>query len=177
MTTVLALKTLFDAVVERFDAESTECAMSFGWKEPAKLAVSARITWAPGDQSGSVGDVGPARQPGRNPRPLATLRELCTVSVQAYDPSAPTDESSQYEATRLLYDAWYRAVYLAARGTFEVVSTQWVRPRSGMTHGCAIQTVIAVDAMIPDAPLVTAGVGAEITTELLDVAETDAITP
>jgi hypothetical protein len=151
MPTVLALPVLYEAVVARFAAESTVCAQSFGWLEQPRLAtVTARITWMPGDFGGNLGPIEAPKQPGRNPRPLATLAELCTVDVFAFDPSAPTVELAQYTATRLLFDAWYRAVYLAARGTFAVQSSEWVRPKSGRPHGACIRAILRLDSMIPD---------------------------
>jgi hypothetical protein len=174
MTTVLALPLLYEAVVARFAAESTTCAQSFGWLEPPRLAtVDARITWTPGDVSGNIGAVEPPRRPGRNPRPLATIAELCTVDVFAFDPAHPTVELAQYTAARLLFDAWFRAVYLAARGTFEVQSTQWVRPKSGRPHGACIRAILRLDAMVPDVEYASAPseTVAAIGVSLLDVTE------
>lgn len=175
MPTVLALPLLFDAVVARFAAESTVCVQSFGWLEQPRLAtVTSRITWMPGDVGGKLGAIESARQPGRNPRPLATVIELCTVDVFAFDPTQPTVELAQYTAARLLFDAWYRAVYLAARGTFALQSTEWVRPKSGRPHGACIRAVLALDAMIPDVEYATASVDADIdlVVSLLDRDET-----
>lgn len=159
MTTTFALTGLYDAVVARFLAEGTEVPNLFGWREPSKRPASGgagtaptgtRITWVPGDPDGDLGELGPAKQPGRNPRPLATLAELFTVEVQAHDPSAPENERLQYEAARLLFDAWYRAVYLAAHGTFELVSTQWLNEKNQRRHGACIRAVCAINAMVPD---------------------------
>jgi hypothetical protein len=175
MPTVLAITTLYNAVVARFTLDSTVCEQSFGWKESAKLSpTNARITWTPGDANGALGSISGAKQPGRNPRSLATLEELVTCDIQAYDPLLPTSEPAQYEATRLLFDAWYRAVYLAARGTFKIISTNWIRPKSGLTHGAAIRVVLTVEAKIPDIASSTAPADSHNTTtiELLDHEET-----
>lgn len=175
MPTVLALPLLYEAVVDRFDDEGTMCVQSFGWLEPPKLGqANARITWTPGDVGGALGDVVEPRQPGRNPRPIGTLHELCTVEIYAYDPASPTSELAQYTACRLLFDAWYRAVYLAARGTFEVQSSEWIRPKSGRSHGACIRVVMRVDAMLPDAEyeLAPTPMAADLDVALLDHEET-----
>jgi hypothetical protein len=174
MTTVLALPLLFEAVVARFALDGTVCAQHFGWHEPPKLGpTNARITWSPGDVGGAIGAVEPPKQPGRNPRPLGTVAELCTVDIYAFDPTAPTVELAQYTAARLLFDAWYRAVYLAARGTFELLSSQWIRPLSGRAHGACIRAIVRVDAMIPDTcyPLAPSDSQAALGVSLLDVTE------
>jgi hypothetical protein len=132
MSDTLALEQLYDDVVARFAAEFAEPpAQSFGWREPAKRVKAPRISWVPGDDaSGDIGALGPARSPGRDPRPLATVRELATVYLEAFDATAPENELAQYRSARLLYDAWFRAVYLAARGTFEIRSHRWVNERA-----------------------------------------------
>jgi hypothetical protein len=121
-----------------------------------------------------MGAVVEARQPGRNPRPIGTIEELCTVDVYAFDPLLPTSELAQYTVTRLLYDAWYRAVYLAARGTFAVLSSQWVRPKSGRPHGACIRAILQLDAMVPDTEyaLAPTPLDAVIDVALLDLTET-----
>lgn len=166
MSSTFALVRLYEAVVARFAAEGsgpespTEVAQSFGWREEPKQKVTAgRIVWRPGDATMGLGTFGPPKQPGRvDARPLATLLELFTCTISAVDTSAPTDETKQYTATRALFDAWYRAVYLAARGTFSIVSAEWVtgNPTGSITqarHGGAIRVVVQIDAAILDAPL------------------------
>lgn len=168
-----ALPTLFDAVVARFDLDSTSVEQYFGWREPQKHKTArARIVWVPGDE-GAVGDVRAARNPGNNPRSLATLAELFTVYVSANDPQFPEDERKQYEATRRLFDAWYRAVYLAAHGTFEVASLAWNISKNERRHGTELVCVCWIESVIPDAPyaLAPADTEAQITTSLQDVDE------
>jgi hypothetical protein len=148
---MFAVTYLFDNVVARFQDEGTQVPNLFGSREPAKKLVTGnRITWVPGDPNGALGAMLPAKQPGRNPRPLMTIEELVTVEIQASDPSSPENERKQYEATRLLYDAWLRAVYLAARGTFRVVTSSWLNDKKERRHGAAIRVVLAIDAMVPD---------------------------
>lgn len=151
--TTLALLKLYDDVTARFAAEGTPISMGFGWRTRVeKLLRSPSIAWIPGDGA-TVGEWAPPRNPGRNPRPLGTLLELCTVQIVGRDNRAPEDERAQYEATRLLFDAWYRAIYLAAYGTFEIVSTEWVVDQELRRSGAAIRCVFTIQAMIPDAPL------------------------
>lgn len=185
MAIVLALPRLYDAVVARFAAEGTAVPNLFGWREPAqKLVNGSRICWVPGDDTGALGDVGPAKYPGRVPRSIATLLELFTVTIQANDPSSPENERLQYQAVRELFDAWYRAVHLAAYGTFQVVSTEWVTDKKERRFGAALRVACTIEAMIPD-PISPDSVTdateaakpdpmlAEVETTVLDVSETD----
>lgn len=178
MTTDLALPLLYDAVRTRMDAdtlaldpEATPVPQPFGWREPAKRTGTMRIVWIPGDdESGDLGEFGAARNPGRNPRSLATLRELFTVYIEAVDPSAPESELAQYTATRLLFDAWLRAVHLAAHGTFTIESTGWVIEKATRRYGATLRVLGSIEAMVPDAPLAVAPVD---TRALIDVEELD----
>jgi hypothetical protein len=174
MVDTLALENLFDAVVARFAAEGTVVLSVFGWRTPAEQTVTARVAWVPGDLAGNLGEVGGAKQPGRNPRPIATLFELFTCTISAFDASAPNDERLQYKATRLLFDAWLRAVYLAARGTFKLKSQNWIIDKTQRRHGTALQVVCAIEAMVPDEAfgVAPADTRAVITVEELDVSET-----
>lgn len=169
MTVVLALPRAYDAVVARFADEGTDCDFGFGWRENQKQLVSSRrIVVQPGDVSGALGDVSSARFPGRNPRPIGTLNELFTVFVEAYDPTDAENERAQYQATRELWDAFYRALYLACYGTFEIVSSKWDTSKNVRRRGAMIVAVISLQAMIPDSPLETAPVdtSADITPSL-----------
>lgn len=170
----LSLPELFDAVVARFAAEGpwitppvvappaagVPVPNLFGWRSKGQqMTTGIRIAWVPGDDaSGNVGAVGPARSPGGNPRPLHTLRELCTVYITSHDKTAAENERKQYDATRLLFDAWLRAVYLAAFGTYSIVSTTWVTEKLERRHGAALRVVLAIEAVVPDAAQATAPV-------------------
>jgi hypothetical protein len=186
MADVLALEVLFDAVVARFAAETpdgqTPVPNLFGWREPAqKMTTGARILWIPGDPNGSLGDLLPATQPGRNPRSLATIDEAFTVEILSHDATALEVERAQYHVTRLLFDAWYRAVYHAMPGRVRIISHEWITDRKERRFGAGIRAVCAVSAMIPDAPLEQLTVDdnpvAIVDTELHDVIETDVIYP
>lgn len=182
MTTVLAVPRLFDLVVARFAADAAAAvppteppAQSFGWREPPKKNASGpRIVWVPGDDSsGDAGPILPARQVNRNPRPLATLAELVTVYIEASDLAAPEDERAQYQVVRELHDAWLRAVHLAARGSYEIRSQRWVIDKNVRRHGAALRVLLAVEAMVPDAPYTAAPppLSAEIDVHELDHSE------
>lgn len=166
MSDELAVEHVFDSVVARFasdaaaeDPPATPVPQSFGWREPFKRTGTTRIVWVPGDDSSSdLGAILPAREPGREPRrPLATLAELVTVYVEAVDLSDAENERAQYRAARRLFDAWFRAVYLAARGAFSIRSSRWVDDKNLRRYGAALRTVIAIDAMIPDEALESTG--------------------
>jgi hypothetical protein len=169
VSSTFALVRLYDAVVARFADEGSgpespaEVAQPFGWRETPKQKITAgRIVWTPGDATGALGAIGPAKQPGRvDARPLASLGELFTCTISAVNTSTPEDDTAQYTATRALFDAWYRAVYLAARGTFSIVSAEWLsgNPTGSVNvrrHGAAIRVVVQLDAAILDAPIESA---------------------
>lgn len=159
MATITALEQLYSDVVNRFDDEDTEVPNVFGWREPARRgAQQNRICWVPGDPAGAAGDITSARQPGRNPRPLATLNELFTIYVEARDASDLEDEQKQYHAARLIFDAWYRAAYLSARTLLTVKSATWMVDRKTRRHGATLRVVCTVQAMIPDSAYTAAEV-------------------
>jgi len=162
MADTLALEKLFNDVVARFADEGTEVPNVFGWREPAhRGGQQNRIVWVPGDPSGAAGALTAAKNPGRNPRPIANLAELFTVYVEGRDSSAPEDELAQYKTARLLFDAWWRAVYLKpldgeARQLVVVKSAAWMVDRATRRHGATLRVVCSVDAMIPDLPYTVA---------------------
>lgn len=179
---VFALTNLYRMVRARFDEEGTVCSQYFGWREPAHHKESrARIVWVPGGSGGNLGEILPPKQPGKVPggRALATLAELFTVHIGAEDPKEPDDEEKQYEASRALFDAWYRAVYLAVHGTFGIESSAWNLSKKEMRNGTEIICVCWIEARVQDAPYATAPVdtGAEVVTSVEDVSETTAIVP
>jgi hypothetical protein len=180
MADTWALPKLFDDVVARFLAEGNTASNSFGWREPPrKLVTGKRITWIPGNIDGDLGEIGSARYPGRNPRPLATLHEYFTVEITAADATSPENERLQYLACRELYDQWYRAVYLAARGTFKIITNEWIIDKKERRYGAAIRVVCSIEAMIPDLELTSAPVdtGADIDVDELDESESFQVTP
>lgn len=196
--TVLALPLLFEAVRDRMAADATAqgaipATHFFGWRPPAESSQREqgtwrRVVWTPGDE-GDVGRYRAARQPGRNPRPLATLDELFTVQLEAADISGATpteralyqrDELRQYSAARLLLDAWWRAAYLHAGPSLVVQSIEWLDDKKVAVFGAALKVVCSIEAMVPDLPLAEIGGAATPAsaaggTELLDVTDTDAV--
>jgi len=174
VSVIFALEQLVADVTARFTAEGTAATNAFGWRPPAQQMITGdRVIWTPGDPNGALGSLEPARNPGRNPRPLFTLRELFTVTIVAQDTATPEDELAQYRAARLLYDAWLRACYHAARGNFAIVSQSWIAERIERRAGAAIRAVCTIDAMVPDTAATTAPVdtGAALDVEELDVTE------
>lgn len=130
----------------------------FGWNT-AKRSGALRIMWVPGDDL-ALGELVAPREPGRNPRPIFDLEEYFTVLLEAYDPAARTDNRAQYIAARLLFDAWLRAAYLAAPGSFRVLEVAWV-PVGGDAGplgivsqlGATIRATCVIRGVVPDAPL------------------------
>jgi hypothetical protein len=162
MADTLALEKLYRDVVQRFADEETDVPNVFGWRKPAQRgAVQNRICWVPGDPSGAAGEVVGAKNPGGNPRSLGTLLEVFTVYIEAYASFSgePENELKQYKAARLMFDAWFRAVYLArtvvdgrsVRYRLAVKSTAWMVDRTVARLGATLRVVCELDAMIPDA--------------------------
>lgn len=179
MADTFALENLYNAVVARFTAEGTVCNNVFGWRTPAQQVIGSRIAWVPGDPAGNIGVNGPARNPGNNPRSIGTLHELFQVIVSSSDPSDPTNELLQYKATRFLRDAWFRAAYIAARGTFQIQSEAWIIDKNERRFGAALRIVCEIQSMIPDEPAPTAPVdtSAALTVDALDQTETLTVSP
>lgn len=189
MATILALEKLYSDVVTRFGLEGTfgnapdpvtaaAAANAFGWREPShQLRPAIRIEWVPGDPSGDAGELTGPKYPGRVTtdlgRPLATLNERFTVYLHGNDPTAPRDELKQWKATRLLYDAWIRAVYLAAHGTYSVLSTAWLTEKTEVRFGATLRTVCLIQSMIPDSPIVLAPADTHALISPAELSQTD----
>jgi len=180
MAITTALEYVYNAVAARFAAEGTAATNVFGWREPARQPAAlasplahGRIVWTPGDATGSLGELKAARNPGRDPRPLATLGELVTCTISAADLTAPESELAQYRITRLLYDAWFRAVYLAFHGQFAMVSQGWVEDANERRRGAAIRAVISLDAMIADLPATLAPADTSVCVTVTELNVTD----
>lgn len=167
-------------LVDRVEASMIDAGVvlphAFGWREPARRDGQSRIVYVPGDD-GLLGEVLPARYPGRSPRPLATIDELVTVYLEGKDAAAPENERAQYTATRLLLDSWLAAVRRTCPGWAYVRECRWVDDKNLRRHGSTIRAVLVVEAMVPDLEPVTimAGEGtsggpavdrAHVTTEL-----------
>jgi hypothetical protein len=155
MAIVYALPFIFDAVKARFFTEKVGCALVFGRREKTKQTNQGtgranRVVFEP-SVDGKLGQYAPARSPGRNPRPLATMLEQCTVYVWAFDGDAPNNERRQYEAVHQLHDAVVRAIYRAGYGTFELSDPEWVSPENPeRPFGAEWKFTLTVQSMIPD---------------------------
>ena len=182
MAVVFALPRLFDAVVAQFAADGTLAEQTFGWLAPAEqVRTNARITWTPGDKNGVLGAFGPPKYNGMPARQIATLFELCTVEIYAFDPAQRTVERSQYQIVRELFDAWLRAVDLAAAGTYLIVGSEWVGGDRTRRSGASLLVVFSVQAPIVDEPTATAtapaDTGAEIEVHELEATDVIVIPP
>lgn len=186
MTT--ALEDLYNDVVARFAAESYDVPNYFGFREWAQqLTRTGRIVWTPGDESGGFGAIGAGKYPGGNPRRLATIGELFTVSISGVDPNDPENELAQYRATRTIVDAWIRAVYLAASGRYQLISTDWDRTKKERQYGMAVRIVGTINSYVYDSaldevgppPLTPNGVRVNVDVTELDLTETidNGVTP
>jgi hypothetical protein len=124
----------------------------FGWKKPEQQMLRGnRIIWVPGDDdSGDVGEYLPARAPGGNPRNLARLGERFTVYIVGEDKTQPDNERAQYNATRVLHDAWFRAIYLAAHGTYKLDKPRWFGEAKERRRGATLRLLGTIDAPLPD---------------------------
>lgn len=178
MAVVFALERLYDAVAARFVELGDTTPHYFGRRPITENVIAdTRIVWTPGDPSGALGEMATitSRAQTRNPRPIATLLELATITINAVDTSDLESERAQYHAARELYDRWYACVYEVAHGTFTIEDDRWLIEKVVRPHGAAIQVVIALQASIHEtttyavATLPTRGV---IETTMLDHAQT-----
>lgn len=168
MSTVLALELLYEDVVARFESEGATMEQPFGWREPQRRLAGRRIVWVPGDDS-DVGEISTPTKPGRNPRPLYTLDELCTIYVEAYDQEQPENERAQWRACRLLLDDVLRALYLSAHTRVSMRGARWVtNDKNERRAGAAVRLVIAIESMVPDADVDTSTANSTTTLSLLD---------
>jgi hypothetical protein len=150
MAVILALPKLFDAIASALPDVRCE----FGWKAaPSQLeGAERRIVCMPGGPTGDAGIIDTARFPGRDLRPLATLQERATWYLFAQDLSDDSDRA-QYQATRELFDLWYREAYLIAHGTWALDSIRWVNERVTRRRGAELEIVMSLQALLPDTPV------------------------
>jgi hypothetical protein len=179
MADTLALDHLYTAVKARFATEAPTVDFRFGWREPSKQqSAIARVVFVPGDPSGNAGKVGPAKFPGRNPRPLATFNELFHIVVSASDLTAPESEIAQYRVVRALRDAVHCAMYRAAHGTFTIDSETWnLDLQNERRFGATLVMQCTIQAMVADQAFegVPVGTSARVEVTELDVTETQDI--
>jgi hypothetical protein len=165
----LAVENLFNQVSASFAADGILATNLFGWRVPTQHPYGPRVAWVPGDPSNSAGLSTAPRGPGGVPRSLGMLRELFTVYFTAQDPADPENELAQYHIVRMLHDAWYRAVYHTAFGTFWIRSEAWETKRSERRHGATLRVVCEILAPIldrlPDPPLIGTGVDQDLITD------------
>lgn len=152
---VVAVTYLYDRVKEFFEEEDLGTSFVFGWGKAWEQLNEGRgggnrIVWEPGDATGGLGNIVAPRRIGGNPRQLANVQETFTVTIWGYDRTNKHDHRAQYIATRMLYDAWYRAMHHVGHGTFTIVSQTWVEPARLSNYGAAIQVVCTVRAPIID---------------------------
>lgn len=186
MAVTLALPRLYSAVVARFAAEAPLVGdppvnvpiadQYFGWKEPARQHVGNRIVWVPGEPNGKAGQVTAPKFPGARAegRPLANMPEAFHCYITGYDRTAPENELLQYTAARLLFDAWVRAIYLAAYGTLELPRVDWFKGgKKEFQAGATLLAIGAVWSVQPDSEVsaAPADTGAILTLEMFDVEE------
>jgi len=146
----LAWVALYRLVSADFVVDGVPASNLFGWRVPAQHPIGNRIAWVPGDPNGLVGQTLPPRNPGGDPRPLATLGELFTILINGQDPAEPENELTQYKIVRYLRDAWYRSVYKFAHGVFTIRGEQWDTTRLERRHGAALRIVVELQAAVVD---------------------------
>lgn len=190
MPVTFALPELVKRVRERLAADALAAGtaaipVEFGWEARyLSRSTTHRIVFVPGDDSsGTLGATSGADSPYVGlARPLAALDEQWTCYLEAEDLSDES-EVAQYTAARMLYDAWYRAVYLArsenGRIPVTILSQRWIADRTHRDAGAALRVTGTVSAAILDTPTTIAPVdtGAALTVAQLDVEETLTIDP
>ena len=137
-------------------AETRDVELQFGWRERSRAVqgtAHSRVILVPGDPSGGIGEWGAPKWPGRRdngPRPLGNINELFTLYVYGINTDSTECEMAQYEATRLLWDDVYAAVYHAAFGQFQIVSHKWDTTYTERRFGAAMVVTVMVQAQQPD---------------------------
>ncbi|MBN8609144.1 MAG: hypothetical protein J0L92_01065 [Deltaproteobacteria bacterium] len=183
MSVTFALPELVRLVRQRFIDETPETdpptqpvPVTFGWREPAlQRQTSHRIVFVPGDDAaGALGTLRAPESPNVGlARPLASLDEIFTAYIEAEDVTAPDNEEAQYAACRALYDAFYRAVYLA-RIPHTITSQRWIADRTVRYAGAAIRITGTVGARVLDRPAAIApsDTSATVATQKLGLTQT-----
>lgn len=158
MAILTAVENAFERVTARFVTEGVTVPNLFGWTTPEKQPVpgahTRRICWVPGDPSGSavVALEAPKTDAKVFPRSLATIVEVVRVYIFAANKALPESDRAQYNATRLLFDAWYRAMYLECRGTFAVKSVLWETSKKERRHGACLVVTLHMHSPVTDEP-------------------------
>ena len=156
-TATLALEDLFAKVQAglhlRVPAPHTPQVV-FGWREAPKQINqgpngASRVVIQPGDASGKLGTLGPGKLPGKNPDSLATLFELATLWLWAWD-SSDSSDLAQWRAVRRLHDLVMPIILREYRGRWAQMSADYQRPELERRFGAELQIVIAVEAVVPD---------------------------
>src|SRR5690554_2112996 len=93
---VFAVTYLYDRVKEFFEDEQIGTAFVFGWGKawqqgPEGAGGGNRIVWEPGDSSAALGSLVPPKRIGGNPRQLANVQEIFTVTIWGYDRANHSD--------------------------------------------------------------------------------------
>jgi hypothetical protein len=183
---VLAVELLYDGIIAQltddFSPEPCPIVFGFGFREPAMQSEGVgganRIVFVPGDRGARFARDLPPRNPGRDPRSLGTKDEFVTVHIWAADATDLTNERLQYRACRLLYDAFFRAVYLVSHsdgdvgvGPVSFVDESWDADHIERGYGYVIIAVLSVAAMVPDVKYESDIVTATTTVEVQGVVQ------
>jgi hypothetical protein len=135
--TLTALQVLRNAVDTDMASRVPGYDSYFGWREPTKQQTApVRVVWTPGDETGSLGQEMAAQKvavtvaTGQTARNLVDLDEAFHVQIQASDTLIAEDEEAQYNAVRMIWDAWRACAYRATHGQSRVgfltlVSARW----------------------------------------------------
>jgi hypothetical protein len=135
--TITALQVLRNAVDVDMASRVPGYDTYFGWREPSKQQTApVRVVWTPGDETGSLGQEMAAQKvsipvaAGQTARNLVDLDEAFHVQIQSVDSACAEDEEAQYNAVRMLWDAWRACAYRATHGQSRIgfltlVSARW----------------------------------------------------
>lgn len=148
----MGLLKLVHDVRARFKLEGTPAEVLLGAREVTKqvnqgAGRAARVVFVP-----IGGRYAAPRNPGRNPRPLATWLATAEVHVWGYDGTKTNDEEAQIEAAWTLHDAVVRAIYLAAHGTFTLDQPKWNNAVVERTFGKEMIFTLSIECPVMDTP-------------------------
>lgn len=164
--------TLFETVKASFQADGITAEQAFGFRTPMAQpktgqGMRAKISWVPGDDSGSsdAGKQVPTQNPGQVPtRSLGTFQSAFTIYLEACEAASKDlreSEVAQYSAVWSLFECWWKAFYYAAYqtpnarvgGRIALQKASWITDKRVAVRGMALRLLITIPVQLPDDPV------------------------
>ncbi len=120
--------------------------------QQAGTARAGRVVVVPGDDTGKLGKLLPAKDPGHNPRCIYTFAEMGEVHVWGHDPAAPDDELAHYRIAWALFERVLRAIRSSQCGRIELSDPKITVTPVERVFGCELVFLVTVAARVLDEP-------------------------